>query len=177
MEFIGFPKIARISREVIVTEMIDGTNVQIYITEDGEFYTGSKSRWITPENDNAGFSRWAYEHKSDLLTLGPGRHFGEWWGSGIQRAYGLSKGDKRFSLFNVSRWGMERPLCCEVVPVLWEGNFDDLNVNQIMNILSFHGSVAVPGFMRPEGIVIYHTAANMCFKKTFEKDGTGKWEK
>ena len=30
-EFMGFPKIARYSREVIVTEKIDGTNACIYI--------------------------------------------------------------------------------------------------------------------------------------------------
>jgi len=32
------------------------------------------------------------------------------------------------------------------------------------------GSVASPGFMRPEGVVVYHVAANMYFKKTIEKD-------
>ena len=56
--FLEFPKMARYSREVIVTEKIDGTNAQILITEDGLFFTGSRTRWITPENDNFGFSRW-----------------------------------------------------------------------------------------------------------------------
>jgi hypothetical protein len=28
--------------------------------------------------------------------------------------------------------------------------------------------------MNPEGIVIYHTAANICFKKTIENDETPK---
>src|SRR5438105_3732245 len=100
--FEEFPKIARLSRDCIVTEKIDGTNAQIFITEDGTIHFGSRSRWITPENDNYGFARWATEHKEDLLKLGPGRHFGEWWGCGIQRGYGLK--EKRFSLFNVMRW-------------------------------------------------------------------------
>jgi len=176
MDFVEFQKISRFSREVIVTEKIDGTNAQILITEDGDFLTGSRNRWITPENDNFGFSRWAHENQDELMTLGVGRHFGEWWGSGIQRGYGLEKGEKRFSLFNVSRWEKERPACCHVVPILWRGDFGDLDVSMIMEGLKVSGSVAAKGFMDPEGIVIYHTAGNVSFKKTFKKNETGKWE-
>jgi hypothetical protein len=173
-EFIAFPKMARYSREIIVTEKLDGTNAQILITEDGEFFTGSRNRWITPDNDNMGFSRWAHAHKEELLTLGPGRHFGEWWGSGIQRGYNLPKGEKRFSLFNTPRWENEHPACCYVVPVIWRGNFDDFDAALVMRMLKLNGSLAAPGFMNPEGIVIHYTMANIRFKKTFEKDNTGK---
>lgn len=174
--FIEFPKMARFSREVIVTEKIDGTNAQILITEDGGFFTGSRTRWITPENDNFGFSRWAHEHKDELMTLGFGRHFGEWWGYGIQRGYNLPKGEKRFSLFNVSRWENDLPGCCHVVPILWRGTFDDFHVSEVMDSLKSTGSIASSGFMNPEGIVIFHTKGNLGFKKTFEKDYTGKWD-
>jgi len=92
-EFQEFPKIARYSRDVIVTEKIDGTNACVFIGAEGEFLTGSRTRWITPEAYNYGFSRWAHEHKAELLTLCPGRHFGEWWGGGCQRGYDLPKGD------------------------------------------------------------------------------------
>lgn len=179
-EFEQFAKMARYSREVIVTEKIDGTNAQIFIGEDGEFLTGSRTRWITPEDDNFGFSRWANQNKEELMKLGPGRHFGEWWGSGIQRGYGLKNGEKRFSLFNVSRWSDEtgnRPSCCFVVPELWRGVFDDLVPGNIVNDLETFGSRAAPGFMRPEGIVIFHTAGLVGFKKTIEKDASGKWDK
>jgi hypothetical protein len=184
MDFRGFSKMYRYSRDVIVTEKIDGTNAQICITGDGQFFTGSRSRWITPQDDNHGFSRWAHEHKDELMMLGVGQHFGEWWGSGIQRGYGLEKGDKRFSLFNVSRWGdeplfdkpvEERPPCCDVVPTLWVGRMEDLNVKEIMSNLLISGSKASEGFKNPEGIVIFHTAGNFCLKKTFEKDEQGKW--
>ena len=175
MEFAEFPKMARFSRECVVTEKIDGTNAQIFIGENGEFLTGSRTRWITPQEDNYGFSRWAHDHKEALLTLGPGRHFGEWWGCGIQRKYGMQ--EKVFSLFNTARWGDVRPECCSVVPVLWRGDFGELDVQSIMDDLKKHGSKAAPGFMNPEGIVIFHTAGNLGFKKTFEKDATGKWDK
>jgi len=176
MEFKEFPKIARYSREVIVTEKIDGTNASICIGEDGEFLTGSRTRWITPESDNYGFARWANENKEELMKLGTGHHFGEWWGSGIQRGYGLEKGDKRFSLFNVHKWGDDevRPACCSVVPVLWTGRFDEFNALDAILNLQASGSHVVKDFMKPEGIVIFHTAANLCFKKTIEKDESPK---
>lgn len=192
-EFISFNKIGRWSREVVVTEKIDGTNAQIFIGEDGEFLTGSRNRWITPEDDNYGFSRWAHEHKDELMTLGAGRHFGEWWGCGIQRGYGLK--EKRFSLFNVGRWCLNGqqprstpnpnpklppnvqkvlPDCVGLVPILWEGQMNFFNVDIVMNHLAIHGSIASPGFKKPEGIVIFHTSNGALFKKTFEKDQEGK---
>jgi hypothetical protein len=193
-EFQAFPKIARLSRDVIVTEKIDGTNACVFIGDDGEFLTGSRTRWITPDSDNHGFSRWAHEHKADLLTLGPGRHFGEWWGSGCQRGYGLPKGEKRFSLFNVTRWCLHGqqpqqiltadprivkvqetlPQCVGLVPVLWRGAFDDLNAAGILEELRLNGSKAAPGFMQPEGVVVFHVASGACFKKTLEHDGEPK---
>lgn len=170
-EFIGFNKIARLSRQCVITEKIDGTNAQIRIEEDGTFLVGSRTRWITPENDNAGFARWAYEHKDELMLLGPGSHFGEWWGSGIQRGYDLPKGEKRFSLFNTARWNSEtKPSCCHVVPVLLDGIFDTNNIDSELHMLREYGSIASPGFMRPEGIVVYHCAAGVYFKKTIDKD-------
>jgi len=47
MEFVSFPKIARLSRECVITEKIDGTNASIYIGNDGNenpvFLTGSRN--------------------------------------------------------------------------------------------------------------------------------------
>ncbi|HLE80817.1 MAG TPA: RNA ligase family protein, partial [Dehalococcoidia bacterium] len=100
-DFQEFGKIYRLSRDCIITEKIDGTNAQVVVLEDGRVLAGSRNRWITPEADNFGFARWVKEHEEELRSLGPGRHYGEWWGSGIQRGYGLK--EKRFSLFNVSR--------------------------------------------------------------------------
>jgi len=169
-EFIEFPKIYRVSRRCIITEKIDGTNGQICITKEGDFLIGSRSQWITPETDNHGFAKWAIENKTELLKLGVGRHYGEWWGQGIQRTYGLK--EKRFSLFNVSRWAdaSVRPSCCHIVPVLFDGIFDTARVEECIAKLRTDGSVAVPGFMRPEGIVCFHVQGNFGLKKTLEKD-------
>ena len=188
-EFREFQKIPRLSRECIITEKIDGINASVFITEDGQFLTGNRTRWIQPEADNFGFSCWAHEHKDELLTLGPGHHFGEWWGYDIQRGYGLPKGERRFSLFNTGRW-VDRhgpflldgppegcafaPHCCHVVPVLATGVFSDINWTDVMLQLLADGSHAARGFMNPEGIVIFHAASNFLFKKTLKGDEEGK---
>lgn len=177
IEFTSFQKISRFSREVIVTEKIDGTNAQIFIDDLGQnIYAGSRNRWLTPEDDNFGFAGWVDRNRDELMKLGPGNHFGEWWGSGIQRGYGLK--EKRFSLFNVHRWADEsvRPKCCGVVPTLWRGNMDELNANSLVRTLAEFGSKAAPGFMKPEGIVIFCTSGGQLFKKTVEKDDKAKSE-
>lgn len=170
--FEEFPKMARLSREIIITEKLDGTNAQIYIGDNGEFLTGSRTRWVVPGDDNFAFSKWAQENKDELLKLGPGRHFGEWWGKGIQRGYG--KEDRTFSLFNVTRWAENRPQCCEVVPTIYRGMFSEQAIQDALKFLEVNGSVAAPGFMKPEGVVVFHTAAQIGFKKTLEKDEVPK---
>lgn len=209
-EFVGFPKIARLSREMVVTEKIDGTNAQIYIEQlidsddvwmarndstiiasregNAEMWVlraGSREHWLTPGKgaDNFGFAAWAVEHADELFALGPGRHFGEWWGAGIQRKYNQKV--RRFSLFNTSRWlypGAVRsdekqiyiPPCCDIVPVIYTGMFNTTTVSDMLKLLHENGSWAAPGFMNPEGVVIYHAAANFCFKKTLLKDEAPK---
>ena len=200
-EFHGFQKIPRLNRPIIITEKIDGTNALIYIAKDGEIFTGSRKRWITPEADNFGFAAWVREHRVELMHLGPGHHFGEWWGRGIQRGYGLDH--RRFSLFNVSRWfdptiecgvipptGLEEkwicraqvPACCNVVPVLYMGPWDMEDhwvedccaVEDAVERLGDTGSRAAPGFEFPEGVVVFHTASNHLYKVTLENDDVPK---
>ena len=178
-EFKTFSKIPRLSRECIITEKIDGTNAQILITESGMLFPGSRHRWITPGHDNFGFAKWVTENNTELFKLGIGTHYGEWWGQGIQRNYGLK--EKRFSLFNTTRWnnaykamllGYENdfPKCCHVVPILYKGLFTTDACDTVLSLLRYKGSAAVEGFMNPEGIVIFHVASNTLFKKTIKND-------
>lgn len=170
-KFQGFPKISRLNREIIVTEKIDGTNALVWVGDDGTVRAGSRSQWITPEKDNFGFAAWVACHAGELRGLGPGYHYGEWWGQGIQRRYGLE--EKRFSLFNVTRWGILRPSCCDIVPVLAR-EVGIAAVDFAVQKLRTHGSFAAPGFKKPEGVVVYHTASGTSFKVTLEKDAEHK---
>jgi len=210
MKFVDFKKIPRLSRDIIVTEKLDGSNGQIYIAKEEELtslddyffieehllarkdnllmFAGSRNRWlqIGKQTDNMAFASWVKENAEELFQLGEGRHFGEWYGKGIQRGYGLE--EKRFALFNVSKWvakddfitiekQQHAPACCSVVPVMYEGPFDTTTINDVLDILKKNGSLAVHGYMKPEGICVYHTAAGQYFKKTIENDEKHKGEK
>lgn len=208
MDFDAFPKIPRLSRECIVTEKIDGTNAQIFIQTLGVgmyepqvmswgysyykevaggttfIFAGSRTRFIKPGDDNYGFASWVAKNGEELLKLGEGRHFGEWWGRGIQRGYGID--EKRFSLFNTGKWTSEfnstfsgSTICnevpvCHVVPVLGIGEFETDFISTCLNSLQDNGSFAAPGFKNPEGVVIYHVAGGYLFKKTLVNDETPK---
>lgn len=169
--FEGFGKIARWSKDLILTEKLDGTNAQILITEDDRVFAGSRTHWITPEKDNYGFARWVKDNESALKAeLGHGRFYGEWFGAGIQRRYGLK--EKRFSLFDTRFTG--KVSLCGVVPVLYEGPNTPGVVEEVLQMLKAEGSRAAPGFMDPEGIIIFHTAQRSYFKKTFDDGPKGE---
>lgn len=196
--FEEFPKIHRLTRNMVVTEKIDGTNGQIIIEPkhftdhfirpedivaevDGMLVlVGSRNRLITPEKDNFGFARFVLENAEEIVAkLGEGRHYGEWWGPGIQRGYGLA--EKRFSLFNTSRWAEADkagalPARISSVPVLYEGEFDTAVVDNVLGNLATSGSMASPGFMRPEGVVVFHVPSRTLFKKTLDKNDGHKGE-
>jgi hypothetical protein len=193
--FTPWPKTARLFRTVVITEKLDGTNAAIHIDADGRVAAQSRNRLITPDNDNYGFAGWAHANATDLAyILGPGLHFGEWWGKGIQRGYGLEK--RRFSLFNTVRWSTEvteradgtrftmreraeqSDILDEVdaVPQLYIGEFTEMAVRKCLTELESAGSFAAPGFMNPEGICIYHTQTKGVFKVTLDANDAGKWE-
>jgi hypothetical protein len=171
--FVPFDKIPRLSRGCWITEKIDGTNAVIQINPDDTILVGSRNQWITPESDNFGFARWVSANEVEIRKLGYGTHRGEWWGAGIQRRYGLK--EKRFSLFNTHKWTpVTVPTCCHVVPVLYSGPFSTEVVDRILAELAEGGSVAAPGFMDPEGVIIFHSQSMSFFKKTLKDDGNPK---
>jgi hypothetical protein len=56
------------------------------------------------------------------------------------------------------------------VPELYRGKFDTSRIDDVLENLKAHGSYASTGFMKPEGIVVFHVSGNVGFKKTIEKD-------
>lgn len=184
-EFVAFPKIPRLRREIVVTEKIDGTNAAVVVTADGDVYAQSRKRIIVPGDDNFGFAAWVEQHKDVLRDhLGIGRHFGEWWGKGIQRGYGLDH--RRFSLFNTHRWGwlddgdvLDREPLTEIgvhcVPHLgWFDSFNSSGIEKCVETLRHNGSFAAPGFDKPEGVVVFHPQSQSLFKMLCENDDIPK---
>lgn len=148
-------------------------------------YAQSRTRVLLPDSiggkgsDNFGFARWVEENFVTLIDdLGPGLHFGEWWGQGIQRNYGLDH--KRFSLFNVGKWAdkvaeFETPNV-DTVPILVPGyEFDTQVIRQQMGLLKAGGSrhPLAEGF-KAEGVVVFHAASGQMYKYLLDHTDTPK---
>lgn len=200
IEFTAWPKTSRFFRDIVITEKIDGTNAAVGIQpvypegnhdefglaypvvggQTYQVYAQSRNKLIRVGQDNAGFAGWVTAHAEELVTfLGEGLHFGEWWGSGIQRGYGLQKGQKVFSLFNTHRFSEIEAVSdglVRCVPVLYEGPMSEKEITNALELLQGEGSAAALGFNRPEGICIYHTASKLVQKVTLDNNDAGKWE-
>jgi len=61
-----------------------------------------------------------------------------------------------------------------VTALLNRGVFDTRECDRVLAVLEENGSYAARGFMKPEGIVCFHTAAQVGFKKTLKDDGVPK---
>lgn len=158
------------------------------LIEVGDYVVGAQSRkrLIQPgkDTDNAGFAKYVWDNAEDFVeVLGLGYHYGEWYGQGIQRGYDLDH--RRFALFNTERWrhlADDGPLSVlpppipglGVVPVLYKGPFHSGVTTTQRNLLSVLGSVAVPGYMRPEGFVMWHSQSRQLYKVLLEHDDVPK---
>lgn len=199
VEFKEWPKIPRGGKgeTVTITEKIDGTNACVIVEETyrGPVVVGVQSRnqlladadndemELEITSDNYGFAAWVKANQEELAKLGPGYHYGEWAGPGIQKnPHNLEK--KTFFLFNSERWRdgrQERPAGVECVPVLYEGaviadipeehrisaNMIDVTMDRLWN------SAKEKGY-HPEGIVIWYHKTRRYEKVTFE-NANGKW--
>jgi hypothetical protein len=198
-EYPAWPKTPRWNKPVTITEKIDGTNglisiepvvrtnladyanpeASLYMNEEGTYRVkaGSRNRWLMPgkTTDNYGFAGWVHENAFALIEkLGPGRHYGEWFGKGIQRGYGLT--EKHFALFNVDKWNdVELPDRVTTVPILWRGNAQGLGpaVHHSLSILRHRGSYVAP-MEEAEGLCIYHSASRQIYKVLLENDDIPK---
>ena len=168
-DFKKWPSIQRLSSEICwITEKIDGTNAVIYVSDNGDVFTGSRERWLTLDNANFGFAAWVQERKDKIVQLGPGYHYGEFHGKGINRGYGLQ--DRRFASFEYWRNDLAIDGVC-VVPVLYTGEPTAGIIDETVEKLRNSGSVLHHGFMKPEGVVITFKEMNTAkFKRMCEND-------
>lgn len=189
MEFEAFRKIERLNNAYItITQKLHGSNAAVCIhkrpvvfRDETEYvydlYCQSRTRIITPESDNFGFAAFVHAHKQEFIEkLGEGLWFGEWCGPGINSGEGLT--EKTFVLFNVEKFPEGRPLPPQtmVVPLLYKGPFEQTEIEKAMEELKTNGSKLVPGFTRPEGVVVHLLGSGIRWKKVFNSEESA-WKK
>lgn len=162
---------------LVETEGIDNYSDGIWA-----IFAQSRTRFIYLNNDNFDFAAWVYKNHIQLMKiLGPGRHYGEWWGSKIQRGYGLK--ERRFSLFNASRWadtitvepGSTSVSALCTVPILYKGPFDASQIDKWTAYMKL-GSKAVEHHWDSEGIIVDLREAGARYKILLENNDNHKWE-
>lgn len=158
VQFKSWPKTKRYEADhliCIITEKLDGSNALIVVTEDGQVLAGSRHQFIDKARDNFGFAAWVEENENELLKLGPGYHYGEWIGEGIQRGYDMT--DRKLFLFNPGRYMEQEHMadCVSFVPLVGTCDLRDLDctIDLIKNSLMTNGS-KIGGFARVEGLII-----------------------
>lgn len=197
-EFEAWPKTLHVDKvlgKVIVTEKIDGTNACLFFYPNGEMFVQSRNRIITPDQDNAGFAKWAYRNQKDLFYIfGPGRHYGEWWGHKIGRTYDMTY--NVFSVFNNGRFykteansndsmstrAHEMGLGEEIsaVPHIFTGMYGSPEMDGAIDAFSGGMSLAALEYgieyPNPEGVCFYFREFDKVAKLVFAHPGKHKWE-
>lgn len=185
MMLAGVPDQRQLVTYVHVTDADDPEDNGLY-----DVYAQSRNRLIAPDSDNFGFAAWVERHAEILVKgLGPGRHFGEWAGPGIQKnPHALEQ--RLFFLFNTEKWANRHgepwwsleSIGVRHVPVLGRANNLaglELRARKWLESLRKYGSIATEvehgpwvanDKSKPEGIMLYSTAARQVFKITLEND-------
>lgn len=172
------------------TVKLHGTNAAIVATSDGEFYAQSRTRIITPEDDNYGFARFAHDNYLKELTKAFTFNdyvaiYGEWCGNGIQKGVGISQLKERiFVIFAVkvddewlapSRW--TSLIAASRLFLQSQDWSHDLNVFSIYQFSTFRIEI---DFNCPELAIAElrriteHVEARCPVAATFGVDGIGK---
>jgi len=162
--FQKWPKIKRVHKvDMVITQKMNGTNGQILFEDNGDFMIGSRNQWLSMHQDNFGFYHWAHAHITELFDIfGPGRHYGEWCGPGIQNGEGLK--ERVFFSFNPF---LEKPhtvewMNVEPVPLLRHGRWGPNEMDIALAHLDIFGSAVSRRYyilgqnclVEPEGIVV-----------------------
>lgn len=203
--FQDYGKIPRWANEhVWVSEKIDGSNSAVvierqeeqretdavvrYVYVDDVAYVvraQSRKRFLLPgkQTDNFGFAQYVFDNAEALVkTLGVGRHYGEYWGSGIQRGYGMVNGERWFSLFPTSRVSRSFQNYHDIltvpqlniVPELYSGPWSGNVIEDCLDVLRDHGTFASNGAGQAEGVVVTFKLSGARYKAFVNDDGVPK---
>lgn len=143
-EWATFHNVPPRKRTFVGTVKLHGTNAGISLV-DGAIIYRSRTRIITPEDDNNGFARAMSAHEPALRTMlaefgSDVAVFGEWCGAGVQSNVGISAEQKMFVIFALrigAEWTFTKSL-----PTLAEA--------RIFNVFNFaHWSLEID-FDKPE---------------------------
>lgn len=133
---------------------VDGTNGAIHALPGGAFAAQSRTRLLTPDDDNYGFAAWAHGRAAELCAglharLGRAVVYGEWCGRGIQKRTAISRIEgNAFAVFAVQLGDPARDSTRLVVEPAHLRAL--LPPHPDVHVLPWHGEPVVLDFAEPE---------------------------
>jgi hypothetical protein len=168
IEFKAWPKTTRLCSKCVITEKLHGSNgaiiFYVYESWDGQrtiaLAAQTRNRLVNITNDQTGIAQWALTNYHTLVDdlvqleadgqpkLGTFYHYGEMMHRGHSEPH--------FYLFNTRRWGASQFLTptLKTVPVLFEGEYYEGVVEEMLEDLRTNGSRVHPG-IPAEGVVTF----------------------
>lgn len=170
IEFKTWPKTTRLCSKCVITEKLHGSNgaVIFYIVRNGLFnptYTiyvaaQTRNRLVDVNDDQTGIAKWTLQNQETLIkdlvqyqdpetpVIGTFYHYGEFMTRGHKEPH--------FYLFNTRRWSGSQfhTPTLKTVPILFEGEFYEGLVEEMLEDLRTNGSRVHPG-IPAEGVVTY----------------------
>jgi hypothetical protein len=178
-EWAAYHNVSPRKRRFLGTVKLHGTNAGITLTKAGDILYRSRTRIITPDDDNYGFALAMSVHESDIRAAllpyakdGDVTVFGEWCGAGIQSNVGVSALEKMLVVFAM-RIGTEWQEACHV------GGFS-LALARIFNVHNFPHWALEIDFSQPEQyqnelVALTEDVERSCpVAKQFGYDGIGE---
>lgn len=157
-----FPHVIIDDEHVIVTEKIHGANAR-YTMIDGEFYMGSRNRWLQPDGNHIwaraidnlpGVKEWCQDNEGSVL-------YGEAFGNVQSLKYGRNKGEVSFAGFAACSGGLwidQKNLFHQLsdygvphAPILYEGPLD---IETIKTLAEQDSVISTEAGHMMEGVVI-----------------------
>ena len=180
-----FKKFQKIKREEMLyvrcSQKINGTNCHV-VFDNGKWLAASKNRYLKKDSDHFGFYRFVEENYIELFNiLGPGTHYGEWCGKGIQNGEGLSNrhwvlfSQKYVNILNFTKKNILENHICYKAPIIIQGRPVDFRLKTVKEIenkaLNFISRGSFFSDCPAEGIITQIEGESVFYKSYVVKNG------
>ena len=150
---------------------LHGSNCAVSIFPNGDIVTQSREAIITPEKDNAGFSRWVHEQKEYWSKLKTDTHmvvFGEWCGPGVNKGCAIHQIEKKVFCVFAIQYNRPQGSFLEINPLnIFETLGSD---NKDVYVIPFYGPVLTLNFFNTEDLKVQAETINLMVSDIEKED-------
>jgi tRNA-binding EMAP/Myf-like protein len=150
---------------------LHGSNCACSIFQNGDVVTQSREQIITPEKDNAGFSRWVNDQKEYWSNLKTDTHmivFGEWVGPGVNKGCAIHELEKKVFCVFAIQYNRPQGSFLEINPITISETLG--KNNKEVFVIPFYGPVLTLNFFNTEDLKIQAETINAMVAEVEKED-------